>query len=753
MVSAYPFEGMKREHEAAHMRSQSDVRIFFALFVISGFCGLIYEVVWLRLAMASFGVTTALASIVISMFMAGLGLGSWAAGKFVSSKRLAKNGLTLYALAELCVCISAFSVPLELKLGRTLLQHATGAALWQSSGYYLAAGVWLAITIVPWCTCMGATFPLLMSAVGRERQENSKRSFSYLYLGNVFGALIGTAASAFILVELLGFQRTLYIAGLGNAIVATCAFRLSPRSSATPEQTETTNQPIGREKDELYGLSSNFTLFTLFSTGFVSMGLEVVWIRQYTPYLGNVVYAFAGILIVYLIATVFGTLDYRAWVQSHAPGESAGSWSLLGLFAMIPVLAADPLMPFRVGNTELGGVRLSFIVLFCALCGFLTPLLVDSFSSGDPRRAGVGYAVNILGSILGPLVAAFFLLPKVGERRSVAVFSLLLFVCAAAIVFGKCFTGLKVKFWLSLLGACTVFAFSHDYENKYAQKEIRRDYAATVIATGRGFDRELLVNGVGMTKLVPDTKYMVHLPLAFLPYKPQNGLVICFGMGTSVRSMLSWDIPVTAVDLIPSVPAVFPYYHADAQKVLRDPHLGIVIDDGRRFLDGSSEIYDVIVIDPPPPTAAPGSSLLYSTDFYQVIKRHLRRRGILQMWYPAATGDDATAASVAKSLQQSFVYVRPMLSYNRFGIHFLASESELADESSRTLAERLPPAAVKDFLEWGPAATAEEQFEKVLSQKLTMGQILAADYRVPVISDDQPINEYYLLRSWSHFYR
>ena len=51
------------------------MRWYFVFFVVSGFCSLVYEIVWLRLSMASFGVTTALVSIVVSMFMAGLGLG------------------------------------------------------------------------------------------------------------------------------------------------------------------------------------------------------------------------------------------------------------------------------------------------------------------------------------------------------------------------------------------------------------------------------------------------------------------------------------------------------------------------------------------------------------------------------------------------------------------------------------------------------------------------------------------------------
>ena len=81
-----------------------------------------------------------------------------------------------------------------------------------------------------------------------------------------------------------------------------------------------------------------------------------------------------------------------------------------------------------------------------------------------------------------------------------------------------------------------------------------RDYTATVIATGEGMDRELLVNGIGMTKLTPITKMIAHLPLTMLGRTPSRGLVICFGMGTTFRSMLTWDIPATVVDLVPSCP-------------------------------------------------------------------------------------------------------------------------------------------------------------------------------------------------------
>src|ERR1035441_5190577 len=92
-----------------------NLRWCFGFFVVSGFCGLVYEVVWLRLAMASFGVTTALASIVIAMFMAGLGLGSWGAG-VLTRRVLASDGrraLRFYSIAELLVGISSLAVRSE----------------------------------------------------------------------------------------------------------------------------------------------------------------------------------------------------------------------------------------------------------------------------------------------------------------------------------------------------------------------------------------------------------------------------------------------------------------------------------------------------------------------------------------------------------------------------------------------------------------------------------------------------------------
>src|SRR5437764_14623618 len=73
----------------------------FLFFAVSGFCSLIYEVAWLRLAMAGFGVTTPMISLVLSLFMAGLGIGSVVAGRLSARPQAARPGWALgaYALA------------------------------------------------------------------------------------------------------------------------------------------------------------------------------------------------------------------------------------------------------------------------------------------------------------------------------------------------------------------------------------------------------------------------------------------------------------------------------------------------------------------------------------------------------------------------------------------------------------------------------------------------------------------------------
>ena len=75
-------------------------RLLFELFFLSGFCGLLYQVVWVRLAFASFGIVAPVLSVVISVFMLGLAFGSWTGGRMIEAltRKTRLSAIYFYAM-------------------------------------------------------------------------------------------------------------------------------------------------------------------------------------------------------------------------------------------------------------------------------------------------------------------------------------------------------------------------------------------------------------------------------------------------------------------------------------------------------------------------------------------------------------------------------------------------------------------------------------------------------------------------------
>ncbi|HXR47780.1 MAG TPA: fused MFS/spermidine synthase [Candidatus Limnocylindrales bacterium] len=730
-------------------------RLLFLLFFASGFCGLVYQVVWVRMAFASFGIITPVLSVVLSVFMLGLALGSWAGGRYIDvwMKRTGCSAALFYASAELLIGMGAFAVPRLFALGvRWLLTSGES----DSFGYLLQSALVLAVSVLPWCVCMGATFPLMMAYV-RERDHRNQESFSYLYLANVLGAMSGTLLTAVVLVEVLGFHHTLWVAAAGNLGIAAIStglglVRKRPASEILSEAGPATTAGAA---DPGQPPSGRLVRWILFSTGFSAMAMEVVWSRAFTTVLKTQVYSFASIVFAYLGATFLGSLVYRRDLRNRSCHSMATLVSLLAVAAFLPVAANDYRILMMDSNPTRSIDPLSVVILLgsicplCAVLGYLTPSLIDAYAGGRPDGAGKAYAINVLGCIVGPLAASYVLLPWISERHTLVLLSLPFLV-----IYLFCLKSLsrlqRALSGVAILAVLSVSLFvSKDFQDQvvaYSKHyEIRRDYAASVISSGEGMSRELLVNGIGMTRLTPVTKFMVHLPLAFHEGPPESALIICFGMGTTYRSALSWDIRTTVVELVPSVKEAFGFYHDDAAQALGNPKGRIVIDDGRRFLMRSREKFDVIVIDPPPPAEAAGCSLLYSEEFYQLAKQHLKPHGILQAWF--AEGEPATARAVLQSLRNSFPYVHSFDSLGGLGTHMLGSMEPITARSGAELAARMPPSARQDLLEWSRTTDLSAYIEQVVSHPAALETAVTSSPTAR-ITDDRPYNEYFLLRRW-----
>jgi len=718
-------------------RRFSDSSVLSVCFFLSGFASLAYQLIWTRLAYARFGVNAQVLSVVISVFMLGLLLGAILGAPLARwARKRGCSSLATYAMTEIFIGIGAAAVPWLFALGQKVL--LSGGAM-DSLPYSFFSALTLTLSILPFCTAMGMTYPLVMTHL-QETSDPQERetSFSRLYVANVLGGLGGIVITAFFLVELLGFQGCLRIVCVFNLAAAGLCLWLAVR---TP-QIARRSTPVGRVSRPKDAGIWEFRL--LFWTGFTSMGMEVVWTRAFTPILKTQVYSFAALLAVYMVATFVGSILYR---RQKARRKLMGFPAILGMLAMtalLPVVINDPRMHDSVF------LVLFSIVPFCAVLGYLTPRLVDDVSLGAPDAAGWAYAINLLGCILGPLTAGYLLLPMLGARAALLLLAVPLFAVFAARIFSKKSTPHPDFAWGGATLVLLVMAifFSRNFEESFrgvtGKRTLRRDFVATVVASGEGLDKYLFVNGIGITRLVSITKYITHLPLLALDHPPKSALIICLGMGTSYRSSLSWGIETTSVELVPSVKELVPFYFPDLAGRVGRPGMNVIIDDGRRFLERTGKTYDVITIDPPPPVEAAGSSLLYSKEFYALARKRLAPGGILQQWYPD-NGELVSLNAIARSLVESFPYVLVLPSCDRWGFHFLASDKPIHLPGFEEARRRMPAWAWRDLKEWKGEKATRSDLTRILRQAKNASIMVDANPKI-VITDDKPFTEYFLLR-------
>ena len=350
--------------------------LLFFLFFVSGFCGLLYQIIWTRIAFVSFGVISPIVSVVISVFMLGLSLGSWAGGKWIPylKKKTSFSAIIFYGFAEIIIGLGAFAVPNLFTIGETLLLPLGEI---NSSQYLFLSALILGLSIFPFCFAMGATYPFMMAFVQESKWEE-RTSFSYLYLANGIGATFGTIITAVFLIEKLGFSNTLTFGAFGNFSLALICLIKGFYDRPSPE----VEQPILPSKISImenWLLSKKSrTYLVLFITGLTSLAMEVTWIRGFTPVVKTTIYAFAAILAAYLFATLLGSQWYRRNLNKQKTIPTLKLVGICFLFAFFPIFVSapdiHPTVPMLLGS----------ILPFCIALGYLTPKLIDQVSQGNP---------------------------------------------------------------------------------------------------------------------------------------------------------------------------------------------------------------------------------------------------------------------------------------------------------------------------------------------------------------------------------
>jgi spermidine synthase len=719
------------------------------LFVMSGSSGLIYEVVWLRMLSRTLGSTVYAASTILAVFMAGLALGSFVFGRFADRVR---RPLALYACLEAGIGATAVlslglnSWPLPLYRAIYTMAGDSRAAL------TLGQVVLVMIALLIPTSLMGATLPTLCS-YGVRRLGSVGRIVGILYALNTLGAVAGVLAGGFILIGAIGETRTVLVGVAINWLVAVVAMAFLPRGAMdqASRSTPTTAPPLEAAIDRPMSDCVRRTVLVCFGvSGFVSLALEIVWSRMLILFEDTSIYAFSAMLAVMLAGIGLG-----GWL-----GARVERWK-------------DPLL--ALARLELGaalGIALGLAAFrYLGFGYFVPPLIVvgptafclgvafpvvvqcyTDYARAIGRRVGELYSWNTIGCIFGALAGGFLLIPVFGAGKSGAILGGITAIASVALfaVHPKGFRRAGLADLAGLIVAAVILATNGDpyrdvifsrYKPGWEIFGHVEEAAATTTSAGIPdipMQRELLVNGYGMTVLVTGNKLMAHLPI-WLSDSPRNALVICVGMGTTFRSATRHsDIDVTAVELVPAVPRFMHFYHADADRVLAQPNAHVVIDDGRNYLLMHQRQFDVITIDPAPPLYGAGTVNLYSKEFFELCARRLRPDGAICLWVPPAPRSDSKM--ILRTYATVFPFVSVWAGPTFPGFLLIGTLRPVNDIEARVRRGFADPATVADLIEWDKSCDTPQ---KVLSLWICgRAPLLEFCKDRPIVTDDHPYTEF-----------
>ncbi|HEX6739183.1 MAG TPA: fused MFS/spermidine synthase, partial [Vicinamibacteria bacterium] len=411
-----------------------------ALLFLSGATGLVYQVLWQRLLGLVFGVTVYAASAVLASFMAGLALGSILGGSLADRLRRPLLG---YGVAEALVGVSALASPWALDrveaLYLALHPRLAGSFGVLTAGRFLLSFL---VLLVP-TTLMGASFPLVVRSPGLAGRALGAR-LGVLYAANTAGGIAGTLLAGLYLIGAVGIAVSFRLAAAVNLAVGLLAALLSARHERAPASAAVEDAGAGLAEDAddagaaALGEGERRLVRAVFVvSGFASLGLEVVWFRILSLFLQTTTYAFTAMLATVLSGIALGSALATRLLRRPRRGlallavlelatAAACVLSLLATNAGFEVLGwAQALLSGAAARRGALALVLSFAVLVPAtvLLGVAFPVGLRLVARGRPeregRRVGQFYALNVLGSIAGAVLAGFVLLPRWGSRASV----------------------------------------------------------------------------------------------------------------------------------------------------------------------------------------------------------------------------------------------------------------------------------------------------------------------------------------------
>lgn len=613
-------------------------RFYYLLFFLSGFPALLYQIVWQRTLFTLYGVNIESVTMIVTVFMLGLGIGSLAGGWLSSRKEI--RLLLAFGLIEFSVgSFGAASLWIFHRIG-----SFTAGASTTATGM-----ISFALLLIP-TMLMGSTLPLLVEHFVR-RTGNIGESVGTLYSVNTLGSAAACFAAALLLMRLLGEAGSVRLAVCFNLLVGATALVLQISDSAPALRKPEAESQIPQEIIPLW-----VGMLLAGITGFIALAYEIIWYRIYAFASGGLAPCFAYLLAYYLLGIAYGSLKVRdasrKKIGNNLRGTLGASFSVVMLGTIAAFLVGPALALWIVHFDSISYV---FVFIAAALLGSAFPLL--SHAAIDPaqnpgKSISLLYMSNIAGSTLGSFLVGFVIL----DHWSIQATSLLLlglgFIVASVLAI---LSGPQSQKRIAIAGgvACMALALESGplYSGIYERLLFKTKYNSSMKFS------EVVENKSGVIAVFPSTEYGYMTPMVYsggaydgqisidimhdsnLLFRafaisgmhPNPRRVLVIGLATGAWTQVQVNDPrvedVTVVEINPGFLSLIGKYPV-VESLLRNPKVHIVTDDGRRWLLGHPDRrFDFILMNTTWNYRANVSNLL-STEFLGLMRAHLNPGGI-----------------------------------------------------------------------------------------------------------------------------
>jgi spermidine synthase len=651
------------------------------LFFASGFCGLVYEVVWIRAAGTALGNTTHATGTVVAVYMAGLALGARLGGR--RADRLSpRRCAALYGALELGAAAAAVAVPFLLRGSEPLAGWGYRRLGEDHPAFLLLRAGLVAAALLPPTLLMGATLPALARFLAAGAPDPARET-GRAYAVNTLGGAAGTLAAGFALIPAFGlWATTLGVAALNAAVgAAALALARAPRGeegtaaeTAAPPGPAAPPPPLAPRLLVALG-------------GAAALVYEIAWTRALVLSLGSTVYAFTLILAAFILGLAGGSAlaarllprvrDPRPALALAQTGAGLTALLLLPFLGDAPVRLGSLLARFgrdfeRALALESAAVGL-FIFVPTLFMGAAFPLAcrwAGVSERGLGRAVGSLLAWNTSGSIAGTLLASFALVPALGLDATIAVAASANLVAGAAL-----FLAARPRFRAAAAAAAlavplawalprwdpgTLSAGARLYGPRFRGEVLAYAWDSYGLATVHRDSRGhllLKVNGKTDGSTGPEDmatqRQLGHLPLLHHP-RPRRVLVIGLGLGVTAAAVARHPIELLdVVELSPAVARLAEHFREANEDVLRDPRTRLTVGDGRAAVRFGREPYDVILSEPSNLWIS-GMASLFTRDFLEEVRRRLAPGGLACLWVHAYRLDPDDFRCVVRTFFSAF---------------------------------------------------------------------------------------------------